>query len=182
MQAFSGKSTFPKGEGYFWDPRQHLDKSVFTSSFRTISLCTRPCGGGAAGRGHRDWAGTASAGAEARRAGGNPASHRPPGSRIRPLPAAPRPSHPVGMGFRSSPVDRRTDPACGPSHSAQGRTWARARSRPARHHIPSGDTAACFHNTYTHRPSIATPKQISGALIDLSAMLSLCHWNALRSN
>jgi len=29
MQAFSGKSTFPKGEGYFWGRRQHPDKSEF---------------------------------------------------------------------------------------------------------------------------------------------------------
>ena len=31
MQAFSGKSTFPKGEGYFWGHRQHPHKSEFTS-------------------------------------------------------------------------------------------------------------------------------------------------------
>jgi hypothetical protein len=31
MQAFSGKSTFPKGEGYFWGRRQHPHKSEFTS-------------------------------------------------------------------------------------------------------------------------------------------------------
>jgi len=29
MQAFSGKSTFPRGEGYFWDRRNQLDKSEF---------------------------------------------------------------------------------------------------------------------------------------------------------
>ena len=31
MQAFSGKSTFPRGEGYFWSLRPLLDKSEFTS-------------------------------------------------------------------------------------------------------------------------------------------------------
>ena len=158
------------------------DKSVSTSSSRTISRGIRPCGGGAAGRGRRDWTGTALAGGAAGRAGGNPASRRPPGSRIRPRPAAPRPPLPGGRGFRSSPAGRRRGPACAPSRSAPNRTWVRARSRPARHRIPSGDTAACFHNTYTHRPSIAAPKSIGGAHIDLSAMLSLCHWKALRSN
>ena len=41
------------------------DKSVSTSSSRTISRGIRPCGGGAAGRGHRDWTGTALAGGAA---------------------------------------------------------------------------------------------------------------------
>ena len=158
--------------------RAQLDKSVFTSSSHTISPCIRPCVGGAAGRAGTDSAGTALAGG----AGGNPASRRPPGSRIHPRPAAPRPPLPGGRGFRLSPGDRRRGPAFDPPHSAPRRTWVRARSRPARNRIPSGDTAAYFHNTYTHRPSIAAAKQIGAAHIDLSAMLSLCHWKALRSN
>ena len=130
---------------------------IFTASSRTVFPCIHRAGAGSADRDGMDSVGMAGAVAGARRAG-SPASHTPPDSHSRPHPAAPRPSPPGGRGFRSSPGDRRIHQASAPSHSAPRRTQAPARSCPGvRYRTPSGDTAACFHNTYSQRLSIAAP-------------------------
>ena len=175
------RATFPKGEG-FWTcgsrhsyslfPMiyscrflQHLNKSEFTSSSRTASPGIRPGGGvaedttvyrdSADTSADRDSAGTGGAGGGRRRRGGNPASRRPPGSRIHPRPAAPLRTPPVGRGFQSSPGGMRIRPAAVLPRSARRRTRARARRRPDRSHIPSGDKAAYSHKPYSQRLSIA---------------------------
>jgi hypothetical protein len=128
-----------------------------TASSRTVFPCIPRAGAGSADRDGMDSVGMAGAVAGARRAG-SPASHTPPDSHSRPHPAAPRPSPPGGRGFRSSPGDRRIHQASAPSHSAPRRIQAPARSCPGvRYRTPSGDTAACFHNTYSQRLSIAAP-------------------------